>query len=737
MMTDTPLTEEDKVKAQQEINAWFDNIPVETARLLKQLEEKTALMETFDLLSNISFYNHLHDAQQYSDYREDRMFVISELIALIALKRNYVWKSVVDMHSSQTLMKEIQELGNKYFGLMAMLQMKDNHPENNYSIEGIAFRTMRDETTIRNPALPEHHLMFAKELYGPLETEIKKKFGFCVKESVAIRESIGKLVNDRFNKAREVAKNKAFQLAMEVIKYRATRIVPESSSLTKENLDELNALSRKQIKEACYHHCIGELFFHLSEIFCFTAADLSEASEKDIPVVGSFLKQFSCTFLSVTDSDALVGPTSILKTKPLIENNDRFLTPSLPLLTWCVEPVIEAYIKSAQKLQDKFKSIKHDFLLRKGKEFLLQIFGDAVQIHTNLYYHENNALHKRCETDGIFRYERTLFIIEAKAHRISQPAKEGKVLRTGKHMEEMVKDSYEQGLRTLNYVRSSTYAEFLTENNKKIVFSNNDFDEVIIVSLVLEPIGNVTPHIRATNDLGYFKSDVFPWIISVYDLLVIADHFELPVLLSHYIKRRKEFLQRKVMHVFEEIDLMSYYLFNRLYIEEMFRDAESKAVNMVYLDNETDAVNNYYMHKYRLKNPNPPKLFLKMPDAFLKILRSLEKSNFTHRQELMQYILDLPPGAVEKFKSYIEKVKNLYAKDGKKHDCSILTHIWGKKVGFTYITEANKIDMDRNLYFFCRYKMETLEADVWIGIGDTNRSKTEFGIQSAFVGRAQ
>jgi hypothetical protein len=304
-------------------------------------------------------------------------------------------------------------------------------------------------------------------------------------------------------------------------------------------------------------------------------------------------------------------------------------------------------------------------------------------------------------------------------------------------MEEIVKDADEQGVRTLEYVRSRAAAEFLTERNKKIVFSKHDFDEVILISLVLEPIGNVIPLIRATNDLGYFKHEVFPWIISVYDLIVIADHLELPVLLPHYIKRRKEFLERKVMHVFEEIDLMSYYLFNRLYIEEMFRDAESKNVSMVYLDNETDAVNNYYMHKYRKKNLYPPKLQLKMPDVFLKILRSLEASNFSHRQELMQYILDLPPAAVDKFKTYIEKVKSLFAKDGQKHDCSILTHIWGKKVGFTFITEANKISMDKNLYFFCRYKMDSLEADVWIGIGDIDRAKSEFDIQSAFVARAQ
>src|SRR5687768_17418998 len=52
-------------------------------------------------------------------------------------------------------------------------------------------------------------------------------------------------------------------------------------------------------------------------------------------------------------------------------------------------------------------------------------------------------------------------------------------------------------------------------------------------------------------------------------------------------------------------------------------------------------------------------------------------------------------------------------------------------------SQPNKIDLDKNLYFFCRYKMETMEADVWIGIGDTHRSKLEFDIQSAFIARNQ
>jgi hypothetical protein len=285
----------------------------------------------------------------------------------------------------------------------------------------------------------------------------------------------------------------------------------------------------------------------------------------------------------------------------------------------------------------------------------------------------------------------------------------------------------------LNYIKTRSKADFSTSSKEIIQFSRNDFDEYVLISLILEPIGNVTPLIRATNELGYFKNDIFPWIISIYDLIVIADHLDLPAFLFHYIKRRKEFLDRKIMNVFEEIDLLSYYLHNRLYIEKMFKEAENDDVDMVYLDNQTDAINNYYMHKYRLKSPDPPKLKPELPGSVLKLLYALENATFSHRQEIMLKILDMSPATMEKFNECISKIKGMYLRDGKKHDCSILTHIWDQKVGFTFMAGPDKVELDKSLYYYCQYKVNDLKATKWIGFGDIDRARNEFNIQSAIL----
>ncbi len=732
-MAELDILDKDQVAAQEEIDKWFDSLPTLAAECLVELESKIGEMETFDLLSNISFYNHLHNATEYADYRGDKMFVVSEIIALIALKNQYISQSSADIVRGAALIKEIQELGNKYYGLASFHLMKEHGPKDDHSVAGIAFKNLRDETGIRNPALPEHHLEFSSKLYEAVDSSVKERFGFSVKESILLRQGIFSLIPKKVDDAKAAAEQQTLKMAMEVYKYRSTKTVPENATMSEESLIELNKLSRKEIRQSCFNYCWNELFYHLGHVFCFSAAELAAHVNLERSVVDSFLSEFSCAFPSLKPEDKLVGPNSILKTKPLLDHEGRYLLPSFPLLNWAVEPVVENYIKSKPKLQDKFKENKHRFLLNTGIEAFSRILKDQGKIYQNLFYHETGSKDSLCETDGIIIYERTLFIIEAKGNRFSQPAKEGKIVRTEKHLEQIVKDSYEQGYRTLNYIKNNPTAEFFADGNQKIQINKNNFDEYVLISLALEPIGSVTPLIRATNELGYFKNNIFPWIISIYDLVVVADHLEMPILLLHYIKRRKEFLQRKIMSVFEEIDLLSYYLYNRLYIERMFKEAEEKQVDMLYMDNETDAINNYYMHKYRLKNPNPPKLKLNVPSQVKSILRSLETTSFAYRQEIMLRMLDLPPHSMNKLSDYIARIKTMYRKDDKKHDCSIMTHIWGQKTGFTFMAGPDKMELDKSLYFYCQYKLEELKADVWVGVGDMQKSEDNSEIQSAII----
>jgi hypothetical protein len=142
-------------------------------------------------------------------------------------------------------------------------------------------------------------------------------------------------------------------------------------------------------------------------------------------------------FPSLKESDKIYEPITILKTKPFLEHNGQYLIPSLPLLVWAVEDVIETAIKKNQKINKKYPNIKHDFLLQQGMEFFKTLLPTATILRSNLFYNVNN---NRCETDGLIIYDQVLFIIEAKANRITTRAKSGYQLRTEGHLKDIIRD---------------------------------------------------------------------------------------------------------------------------------------------------------------------------------------------------------------------------------------------------------------------------------------------------------
>src|SRR5699024_5121643 len=334
----------------------------------------------------------------------------------------------------------------------------------------------------------------------------------------------------------------------------------DGSNLTIEQLEELSAMNYNKMVELLTNSLSSDMFYRFSSVYAFTSEELSEFTKIPSERVKSFLNKYSCSFPALEKDYDVYNVNSILKTKPILRNSESFIVPSIPQLTWAVESVIEDVIKkSKKKIKNTWSTFRHDFLLEHSLEYFKQILPNAEFFPPNLYY---NFEEKLCETDSIIIYDKVLFIIEAKGHRISEKSKQGHELKTKDHLDDIVENSYDQGIRTLKYIDSKEVSEFKTKNGKKYEIERDKFDDVVLVTLTLEPIGSLSMHVKATNKIGYFNDGHFPWIISIYDLVVIADLFYNPLLFIHYIKRRKAFLSYDFLHTHEELDLIAYYQYN-------------------------------------------------------------------------------------------------------------------------------------------------------------------------------
>jgi len=237
--------------------------------------------------------------------------------------------------------------------------------------------------------------------------------------------------------------------------------------------------------------------------------------------------------------------------------------------------------------------------------------------------------------------------------------------------------------------------------------------------------------IKATNDIGYFQDEHFPWIISIYDLVVLADLFENPVMLVHYIKRRKKFLSHKTLSIYEELDLISYFLSNGLYIEHTLKDAEEKNVSWIEFMPDTDAINDYYMYKFghKTKFTEKPKFYISKD--FNDFLLQLDRSKMPHRVRMALLILEFNNKSIKQLMDYIKKIKKSFADDKELHDCSIYTHSLGG-IGVTFMTGLNRQELDFKLHQYCTYKLNQQSANTWMGFGDVSLDKNVYGFQSMF-----
>ncbi|MBP1640131.1 MAG: Uncharacterized protein H6Q17_1714 [Bacteroidetes bacterium] len=714
---------------QKEIDEWLSNLPTEIDQSYSFLLENVKKFQTFDLLSYFSFYNHLHNGERYSDFRGDKNFFVSEVIALLCLKSDFINQSSISKDDYMTLIMEMQQTVLNYCGRIDAMQMQREYkPIGENVISDIANILSREAMHIRNPGLPQHHLIFTEKLFEPIKNEVKSIFGFSISDSIIIRNKLSRMINLKCRTVIDETLDNAKKHAKEIIQYRKRKTVEHNSVFTKEQLEKFSKDSDKKIKQWLQVHFLNELYYTFGNIYTFTAEELSEFTKVELDAVKAFLKTFSCKFPSLKAEDKIYEPVTILKTKPIIEHEGRFLIPSFPLMIWAVEDVVEMAIKQKSKLNNKYHDIRHEFVLNQGLEYFKTILPTAKVFQPNLFYNVND---KRCETDGLIIYDQVLFIIEAKGHRITPRARKGFADRTEKHLEEIIQESYEQGLRTLKYIEQSDSAKFKTKYGEQVLINRKDFNEIIIVSLALEPVGNLTMSIKATNDIGYFQDEHFPWIISLYDLVVLADLFENPILLIHYIKRRKKFLSHKILSTYEELDLISYFLSNGLNIEHILRDAKEQNASWIEFMPDTDEINDYYMYKfgYKTKFTEKPKSFISK--EFNNLLLQFDSSRMPHRVRMSLLMLEVNKESIKQLMSYIKKIKKLFAEDKRFHDCSIYTHALGG-IGITFMTGTNKMELDFKLHQYCSYKLDQLNANTWIGLGDISLDKNAYNLQSMF-----
>lgn len=695
------------------MNEWKDNLTNEISSNLSIIEDICCNINSLDLISYIAFYNHLHNANEYVDNRGDKNFFVSEVIACQCLKNEIITKNTFETDEILESFFKIQEATLKYCGMSDAKKMSERSKEDNIFDE-ITEKLERESKHIRNPGHPKHHLLFSEKLYKPFDSHIEKIFGFTLKDTIVIRDEIHNFLNERYKIARESCNETSKIFSKETIKFKHKKLKEDELTIQIENIEEIIKLSDQEIRRIYNRYFYNILMTQLSKVWCFTAQELAEFTNLETTNVENFLRILSCEFNSLDVSEEIYTPISILKSKPVIRNEGLYLVPSTPLLNWSVEDLFEREFKKDRKLYGKYISQKHDFLLDESISFFKNILPNG-EFSSNMFYEVDD---NRYETDGLFVYNDILFIVEAKSNRFSDKAKGGHKLKTEDHLKDIIKDSYAQALRTLKYLKENDVAVFKNKNKNIVEIKQRNFKEIILVSLTLDQLGNIIPIIKTSDKLDYFDINYFPWIVSLYDLIVISDFFETPSLLFYYLKIRKKFLSFENTYIYEELDLIGYFLKQKgNTLSYMIEKERNQGANYFYFVPETDFINNYYMYKF-----NYPNKFIKKPSYFTnadfkELICKIDSSYLPHSIETSVLLMEYNKMSIDELSKKYRKAKMIFLKDKKLHDCSIFTKERGG-FGFTYMVSNNEEELKNKLESYTNFKKKQMFARTWIGVGE-------------------
>lgn len=703
------------MKALDPLEEWKKNLPIEIENNLQVIIDICSKINSFDLLSYISFYNHLQDVEEYSDYRGDKHFFVSESIACQCLKNLYIENTTISDKEVLESFEKIQEATLKYCGMNDAYQMLKQNDRDNITSE-IVSKIESESRHIRNPGHPRHHLSFSEELLKPFENKIESIFRFKLQDTIIIRKGITDFLQKKYKYYRDTAIENAKTHSKQTLKYKNKKISYEQLEIEIDNIEDIVNLSDSEIRRLFKLHFFSQLMINSSQFGSFTSSELADFLNIEEYNVKNFLNRFSCTFESVKNNENIYQPISILKHKPFIKYKDKYIIPSIPLLIWAVEEEIENEFKKDSKLFGKFIERKHEFLLEKSENYFRNLLPNA-KLFTNLYYGDNET---RLETDGLIILNDYLFIVEAKANRLSSKARSGHRLKTEDHLNDIVKSSYSQALRTLNYLNNKKNVVFQNKKRKKIEINIQDFKEVILISLTLEQLGNIVPILKTSDKLNYFDKDYFPWIISIYDLVVINDFFETPSLLLSYLNVRKKFLSYENTFIYEELDIIGYFLKGRgNAISSIIEKEKNEGVNDFFFEPETDFINNYYMYKDR-----HPNRFISKPsyfnnNDFKDLICKIDKSNLPLSLKISTNLMRYNQNSINHLSNKYKKTVKMFQKDKKLHDCSIFTKEHGG-FGFTYMISKNEDELRETLINYIKHKKNEFLAKTWIGIGEIN-----------------
>ncbi len=471
---------------------------------VQELEHILAQYNPLDVMGNILFANAVFDAETYKEYAHEGSDAYIEYVTLLLLTKPY------DTYSERTLepvpVGDIQQRITTIFDTMRQfLIVKDIDPERlgpPSNFMQLQARVVADSIFVRYSSYHHHLRDILTDLFTPLQAELENILGCTIQDALALIEGMeaimARCIDERRAKARQSekeikAKVKRYRIKQNKQRGRKMDQVPEEEVM----YQQWGHLRPSEAAEKIQNMVILWLFYAIGETISFTPQELANETQIEAEKVRTFLERLSLSFGEVDPKYyRLPAATHPLMLKPFVRHADHYLRPVKDLSYWSLRPAIEALLKPNnaeavnrnQTLWTRYDAIRADYVEKKALEYLNKALRPDQAYQNLKYWVTEQGERKEAELDGLLVIDSALFLVEAKAGSVTQPARRGASASLKTDLQKLVGDAYSQALRAKKYIQETDQPTFSLSDGSTVRVPKERVDRIFLVSVTFDAL---------------------------------------------------------------------------------------------------------------------------------------------------------------------------------------------------------------------------------------------------------
>lgn len=471
------------------------------------------------------------------------------------------------------------------------------------------FATTVNEFYVRTPGYPRFLKRTLSALFGPFEAWLMANLGFSISDVIAIDNVVWYLIQYKID------------------------------------------LWLTAVQDAPVHdgRALGGLIASgLGAAYSLTSKEVAVESGLPRERVRSCLRRFSMRFNTLDEGFSFFSGAHGLRLRPFIVHGGRYLCPQPDQLLWAAQANLERALEPGQpgsvnrdpQLWQDYQRHRLDWVKSEGLRLLSSALGQSCVCRRLGYEVADGAPKEAGELDGLLVYDRTAFLVEARAGDFSKqrplwvPSEESAAGREAALPR--------RAMHAKRYLESAPHPRF-TVDDGAMAIDRAAIERIVPVVVALEPPNAFAATLNGLDRMSARDGPV--WLVALSDLAVISDSTEFPAQLLHFIRRRLQ-VRADPSICDSELDWFGRYLDYGPQLQSWSDLAEARGANQQsrqpymarfdeyyapYSDNEDD--------RRRAKASKPRQV---IPEQMGEMVRELEAVHAPGFSEVACFLLDMP-----------------------------------------------------------------------------------------------